>query len=140
MQEFKFRGKLRRDYYGMNKGEWFISTGLVHQTDFYGSICDRYFIIDGGDTEAYDISPAYEVEPDTVGQFIGRRDIHGKEIFTGDIVEFVNHKLLCVVEWSSEYGFSLVGRGEHPYFRTSVHPGNNYEVVGNKWDNPELLE
>ena len=145
MQEFIFRGKLKKDDYNMKAGDWFESTGLIHQTDFYGTPCDRYFIVDGGDTLDYDIGEPYEVEPDTVGQFIGRFDINGKRIFTGDIVRIVAHSHMpvydkpLIVDWFDDYGLGLCGLSGHRW-RESILTFTKCEVIGNKWDNPELME
>ena len=78
MREYLYRAK-RKD----NK-EW-IYGSLVHQTDFYGNKCDRYFIIDGTSTQDYDIGDEYEVIPETVGQYIGIEDF-----YEGDVLSFVD--------------------------------------------------
>lgn len=80
MREIKGRGK-RKDNY-----EW-VYGGILHQTDWYGHPVDKWFIIDGTDTEDYNIGRAYEVFEDTVGQFIGELDKNLKEIHEGDIVK-----------------------------------------------------
>ena len=141
MQKFIFRGKLKHDSYDKSKGDWFVSTGLIHQTDYYGMPVDRYFIVDGEDTLDYDIGDPYEVEPDTVGQFIGRRDINGKKIFTGDIVNVIDHKSMgaCLVDWTETFGYALLRPVKHPDWLCNRLNRLNLEVIGNKWDDPELL-
>lgn len=67
MREFLFRGKAK------DNSEW-IEGGIVHQTDFYGKKFSKYFIIDGTDTQDYDIGENTEVIPETVCQYTGFND------------------------------------------------------------------
>lgn len=92
-----------REIYGrgylLNKNEWceqnlgWYYGGILHQTDFYGERVDRWFIIDGTDTQDYDIGPEYEVVPESVGQYTGMNEFvvtdrtFNKPLFEGDIVE-----------------------------------------------------
>jgi len=80
----------------------------------------------------------YEIDPDTRGEFSGRKDKNGKEIYEGDIVETVINGCRYVQEvvWSdSEIGFSFRGHGCGPIF----HESSCMEVIGNIHDNPNLL-
>lgn len=137
MREILFRGKR------IDNGE-LVEGGIVHQTDFYGDSVDRYFIIDGTDTDD-NIGSAYRVLPDTVGQFTGLTDKNGKKIFEGDIIKgkFSNYAI-----WADEaerafvYGKSYKGGYKNlmsDYLLKSSCP-NGIEIIGNIHDNPELLE
>lgn len=89
------------------------------------------------------------VDPGTVGQFTGLNDAKGKEIYEGDII-VVKGKHERVVLWD-KMGWALMPC-EHYHDKTFwvmniQHPGmdwwnlfaNEIEIVGNIYDNPELL-
>jgi len=74
--------------------------------------------------------------------FTGQKDKNGKEVFEGDILKNPNGKIDKVI-WT-ENGF--YGRAKHPTNknRTVLNPLckdylENKEVVGNIYENPELL-
>ena len=86
----------------------------------------------------------FEVEKDTVGKYLGKKDKYNTEIYEDDIVKTKNGKL-CVVKWfnlDSFVGFGLASietEHEEPT-EYDLYKSNNLEVVGNIYDNKELLE
>lgn len=93
----------------------------------------------------------YEVDRDTICQCTGLNDKNGKLIWENDIVDghikrgaaFLN----CLVLWNeSKARFDVRAKGcNFPMTLDEVTGdisvgGLDYEVVGNKFDNPELLE
>lgn len=134
MREILFRGKR------IDNGE-LVEGGIVHQTDFYGDSVDRYFIIDGTDTDD-NIGPAYRVHPDTVGQFTGLTDKNGKKIFEGDfvVVPLSGKSAKGIVEYfkTDICGFVVITQPQ--YSNYVLQKNYVYEVIGNIHDNPELLE
>lgn len=91
---------------------------------------------------------AHEVIPETVGQFTGLTDKNGKKIFEGDIVkrEFTlwhgetkktrETQIGVVVYSNRECRFEI----EKKCNLRKPWDGDTQEVIGNIYDNPELLE
>lgn len=66
------------------------------------------------------------VDPMTVGQFIGLVDCDGRKIFEGDILESLAGKVRIIVRDIRET-------------KSIALYANQYRVVGNVHDNPELI-
>lgn len=134
MREIIFRGKSKDD------GEW-ICGGAVHQTDHYGDEVDRWYIIDGTETNDYDIGEPIRVMPETIGQYTGLTDKNGEKIFEGDIVQYSGEKHIVVFETRGKTGYFgiKIDHLETWGFCLSV-PAKLMEVIGNIHDNPELAE
>lgn len=99
----------------------------------------------------------FEVIPETVGQYTGLKDKNGVKIFEGDVLEyqyFRNNKIVGQVVWGEynqskcdEYGCTHYGwhldKAERDYYEdTGIDIAGDHitlEVVGNAFDNPELL-
>lgn len=81
----------------------------------------------------------YEINPETLCQYIGLKDKNGKKIWENDIVEIASEDGYFLCEWDDDTArYNLNGDGLTVDF-------DNYwsyevEIVGNIFDNPELLE
>lgn len=140
MREPLHRGKR------VDNNEWAYG-GIVHQTDYYGDKVDRWFIIDGTETNDYSIGYPMEVIPETVGQYTGLTDKNGRTIFEGDIIKvsyddedyltsvYAHINTLCVNIRDEDYDFTSID------FAVDLweNRGCEYEVIGNIRENSGLL-
>ena len=87
-----------------------------------------------------------KVDPDTLCQYTGLTDKNGKKIWENDIIKtsrygkddgkgsnFAGFDIFSV-QWDDE-GFALYSK----WRRFNLRDNNGYEVIGNIFDNPELL-
>jgi hypothetical protein len=79
-----------------------------------------------------------EIDPETLGQFTGLYDKNGKKIFEGDIVKLPLSKKSCKVTFKS--GGFVAEYGSYGFTVNNSLYGGNLEVIGNIYDNPELVE
>ena len=113
MREILFRGK-RTD-----NGE--LAYGFL--VKMFGA----YHIIDKDDENT-----AYEVIPETVGQYTGLKDKHGKRIFEGDLLSLRTGRPHVVRFEDGAFVFENTA--------IPMRFANKLKVIGNVHDNPELLE
>ncbi|EGS7979347.1 hypothetical protein I4L79_001181 [Enterococcus faecalis] len=111
------------------RGNWHV--GLL--TFMFG----QYAIVNEADENT-----VYLIDKETIGQSIGLKDKNGGEIFEGDLVYYIpfeSHINNSVVVFEKgSFCTKMLRNGK----LTSVRfiDSEEYEVIGNVWDNPELLE
>lgn len=133
-----FRGKWKET------GEW-VQGYYVHLTDYYKKYESHRIYPGTAETDCGDFYPDYfEVDPDTVGGCTGLRDRNKKMIFEGDVIEgdeYTYEDGLGEILYDTESAkFQILGRDPNNLcLDFDYYYGHELEVVGNLWDNPELL-
>ena len=111
----------------------------------------------GGNTWVFphDKDAAYDadmVDPKTVGEFTGLMDMNGKGIFEGDIVtyelpDYLGNFFPRIGKIYYQAGYFCVTMEHGPYISLGIsylfeHPesARTVTVIGNIYDNPELLK
>ena len=95
--------------------------------------------------KANDMLHIMEVDPDTIGQYTGLVDKHGKKIFEGDIVVMtlpaakMHWRAVCKFH-SGAFGLVWHHMGVERWQAFAGICNAEYEVIGNIYDNPELAE
>ena len=135
-REIKFRGKVKHhDPMTTPENGW----------------VEGYYVQDlaQGEMRNYIFQPpcCWEVIPETVGQFTGLLDKNGKEIYEGDIIcsydsngETITH----YIEWKERDAVYRATNIKYPLLGGWAYQDwideFEKEVIGNVFDNPELLE
>ena len=124
MRKIKFRGKIK---YTQRWIDGYLWRG-----------CNEAFYIKTEELDEFGSTlKDFEVFPETVGQFTGLTDKNGKEIYENDIVFFPCKRRNFLVMWNDDLCVYQFSDG------SLINSGDNYSaiifVVGNAFDNPELL-
>lgn len=126
-RELNFRGRQ------LDTGEW-VYGGIEYQQQ----INKVYIAQDNGGITCI------EVDRKTVGQYTGLKDKNSQKIYEGDVVRFAARSdLMRGVEILPVYygrGWFLAGTTQDNSFTFSSYADDELEVIGNIYDNPELLK
>lgn len=148
-REIKFRGKR------IDNGEWAYGGGI------YINIESKlgFIVVDGGTDEG----ARNYIIPETAGQFIGLTDKNEKDVYSGDIIQLYKYdnfkdytfKYEKAVVWKDGafhpdikvvkfmYGSFVIWSdliGDYRCFANLARPGEQFEVIGNIYQNPELIQ
>lgn len=140
MREILFRGKA-------NGGGWWVCGHYAVLNDGYRPDWKRHYILSGelryNDQYGKEDIRKVEIDPNTLCQYTSLKDRNGRRIFEGDIVAGTKYGKPCTGviaygKWNcgccwGVYGFAAV---HGPEIRDSER---NLEVIGNIYDNPELV-
>ena len=117
----------------VDNGEWVC--GLPIYKNYIRVFTEHEYEDEDGKKVKYSTTNDYQVDPKTMCEFTGLIDKNGNKIFEHDIITVYNSNYSINFE---DGGFT-VGNSKIPLslcFATE----ENYVVIGNIFDNPELLE
>ncbi len=142
MREIKFRGKAvmtkdELDYQSIPNYKGWIKGSLVVDGN------DHYIV--GEIVDASDDGLIHEwwakVEPKSVGQYTGLKDKNSREIYEGDVLNHITHDFHLEVSWQALWpGFYYQYIGTEQFHKLTVGAVGHFEIIGNIYENPELLE
>lgn len=125
MRAIKFRGKR------IDNGEWVIGQ-LV-------KMWEEWHILNSNN-----VNTAYPVEPATIGQYTGLKDMSGTDIWEGDIMRIpetsFNAEIIGRVLFEDDAYYIIPLRGGHLWGLHWSLRKHNAKIIGNIHDNPELLK
>ena len=121
MKEILFKGKR------VDNGKW--------TEGYFFKSWDKVFLLWGMTGDCPNME---EVIPETVGQYTGLNDKNGKKIFEGDILLKGFEKVL--VKWNANQCRWGIYSNNYEICGFNESTQGYFEVIGNIYDNSELLE
>lgn len=82
----------------------------------------------------------YKFDDIVLMQSTGLTDKNGKEIFEGDIIDSTDGFLTGVIEFRVSLGMFISDLVEYNNFERLCNVANSREIIGNIWEDGELLD
>ena len=125
MRTISFRGKSQKT------GEWLYG-------DLIRNVEGAFAIVPPYEISMNNYYRNYVVDKETIGQYTGLKDKNGREIYEGDILCYRDAKFQTHIVYHNG-GFYFSHFGGTTFTAIGDHEINKYTVVGNIYDNKELL-
>lgn len=139
MREILFRGKR------VDNDEWVYGFLICMN---YIDVWEQKVCYDGQEEIKYCTTKSYQVKPETVSQFTGLTDKNGEKIFEGDIISYIwvtlagetDEKKHLIAYNDNKAKFVADCITNNYSLPTFEYVGQRGKIIGNRWDNPELLQ
>lgn len=149
MREILFRGKR------IDSGEWVVGIPWIFAPPVNKAVIVYAMGLVGEDDDTSRYCECHEVDPSTIGQYTGLTDKSDKKIFEGDILSIaqksnglgdyfypsIKYPANVIVKWDKcSWMWEVIAKQK--YYLTFPDAWCHYEceIIGNIYDNPELLE
>lgn len=147
MREIIFRARRKKMVWVTMYTEYTYEAGEM----VYGSLLDLggddiYIVIPNDYEEDREYKEAHKeaeyipVYRESVGQYTGLKDKNGKEIYESDVVQGSTDIFENMTGRVTYAGCGFVIDGVAKYSKIREELNNSYEVIGNVWEHPHLLE
>lgn len=149
MREIKFRGK------NIDDGNWIYGTyeyfdenhGYPVQREYRKYHCIKHYVFMDFGIAGWEDD---EIAVYTLGQYTGLKDWDEKEVFEGDIIQYLydgcDENDQYIVEWDEEnlqFAFKNTKKEEYMALEDMYdcdYGKHSIRVIGNIYDNPELIK
>lgn len=131
--EDRYLSKAKR----LDNGEWEIGSLIALPTGEY-EISNKCNNPPDCDPMWDKVVITHRVDPSTICQCTGLKDKNGKLIWENDVVKINNSKVNTLITFRD---FEIICTiPNEKYYKHRLEYDTEYEVIGNIFDNPELLE
>lgn len=139
MRELKFRGKPIKYPYRIivdNKEIMPFAYGGYYKDKCWGNKDEEKEYIIAPNSRGLGYNEFIRVDPKTVGQYTGFKDIDGGWIYEGDIIQYGT----CILKVFYDQGIFKAQNREGSIELLCMYDTGAFKIIGNIYDNPELLK